>query len=103
DPDFPATLRERRRGSAGASMGHDGARADAEVHDALDGRNASGDAAFDRGAVAEWSVRSTAKESEDLLCAWRRKLCVPSWPTGKCVESSRGCAWSFAALAETLS
>ena len=36
----------RRRGGAGASVGHDGARAHAELHDAVDGCHAGGNAAW---------------------------------------------------------
>ena len=43
-----ASLRGRRRCRAGASLGHDGPGAHAEVHDALDGRHAGRDATRNR-------------------------------------------------------
>src|ERR1700683_5108547 len=73
---LPATLRRCECGRARPPLGYVWKRAHAEIHDALDGRHACGDATLSGGINSEWSARPAAERASHLFRAWCREFSI---------------------------
>ena len=76
-----------------------GEAAHAELHDALDSRDARRNATRDRGDDTGRGIRQTAQDFANLLCPWRRKFRVSPRTLAECMAASSGGAWRMRVVA----
>ena len=80
-----------------------GQAANAELHDALDSRDARRNATRDCGDDSGRGIRQTAHDFANLLCTWRWKFRVPPRALAECMAASSGGAWRLRVVPAQLS